>query len=203
MAELFGFAALLYLYTALLISPLYFVFPKTPFRGVALYLRRAIGISTFIFAFLHAYISFFNLLQGFVGLPFLGDRQIVDMWMTALALLILFLMAATSFDYFFVKMGKWWGRLHRFVYLAGTIILVHIITIGSHFTNLTRTIPIIVMTFVFGLLALQSFRFAVLLEKKTNSKIARRIVLSVCLFVLLAAYFYILFIAKSASIHRH
>ncbi|MBP7831489.1 MAG: ferric reductase-like transmembrane domain-containing protein [Candidatus Pacebacteria bacterium] len=202
-AELFGFAAFGYLYVALLISPFYFVFPNAPLRKPMLHARRAIGISTFLFAFLHVYISFFDLLQGFAGLPFLGDRQILDMWLGAIALFILFLMAATSFDYFFKKMGKWWGRLHRFVYLAGAIIIVHVIAVGSHFTNLSRPIPVAVMTLVFGLLALQSFRFAKLLEKKTGGKNINQIAISILLFLLLAAYFYMLFVAKSASIHRH
>jgi sulfoxide reductase heme-binding subunit YedZ len=203
LAEFFGFAATLYLYIALLISPFYFVFPKAPFRPVMLHVRRAIGISTFIFAFIHADVAFFHLLRGFDGLPFLTARQTADIWLSAIALFILFLMAGTSFDYFFKKMGKWWGRLHRFVYMAGTIILIHVVAIGSHFTNLSRTIPVIFMTLVFGLLSLQSFRFAKLVERKTGKPQLYRPLLAILIFILLCAYFYILFIAKSASIHRH
>jgi sulfoxide reductase heme-binding subunit YedZ len=203
LSEYFGFAALLNLYVALLISPLYFVFPALPFRGAMLHIRRALGISTFLFAFIHANISFFKLLQGFNGLAFLGDRQTVDIWLGALALFILFLMAGTSFDYFFKKMGKWWGRLHRFVYLAGTIILVHIIAVGSHFTDLSRPLPVVVVSAVFGLLVLQAFRFARLMEKKIKNANVYKVTLSILVFVLLALYFYMLFIAKSVSIHRH
>ncbi len=51
------------------------------------------------------------------------------------ALIVLLAMAFTSFDKAFKKMGIWWFRLHRFVYVALLAILAHSFIIGVHATT--------------------------------------------------------------------
>lgn len=160
--EGFGFTASIYLLLALLPTPLYSVFSTTPGKAVYTHARRAIGISTFCFAFLHAYISFFGLLAGFAGIPFLDTRYEFLLGSGTIALIILFLMASTSFDIAVRLLGPWWKRLHRFVYVAGILALVHVTLLGSHFSNPTSILPMVFITTAFAFLALEAAR----LDKK-------------------------------------
>ena len=200
LTEAYGFLSAGYLYLALLPSPLYFVFPNLPGKWPYYYMRRAIGISTFVFALLHSSIAFFKLLSGFQGIPFLSHAYRVDLSLSLFALFILFLLAATSFDYAFKKMGPWWGRLHRFVYLAGCIVLVHVMAIGAHFTGADSAVPLVFFTLVYILLVLQSFRLAVLCVKTFGTPRLRSLYLAFFLAFVSAGYGYALL---SHHFHHH
>ncbi len=200
LTEAYGFLSAGYLYLALLPSPLYFVFPQLPGKWPYYYMRRAIGICTFIFALMHSAIAFFKLLSGFQGIPFLSRAYDIDLSLSLFALFILFLLAATSFDYFFKKMGPWWGRLHRFVYLAGAIVLVHVVVIGAHFSGLDSPVPLVFFTLVFFLLVLQSFRLAALCVKTFNAPRFRSLFLAFFLALVSAGYGYALL---SHHFHHH
>ncbi|MEO5646140.1 MAG: ferric reductase-like transmembrane domain-containing protein [Candidatus Paceibacterota bacterium] len=156
--EWFGFTASVYLLLALLPTPLYSVFPTTPGKTVYTRARRAIGISTFCFAFLHATISFFGLLDGFEGIPFLDTRYLLLLGSGAIALVILFLMAATSFDVAVRLLGSWWKRLHQFVYFAGILALAHTTLLGAHFGDPSAPLPLTFITLAFGFLVLEAAR---------------------------------------------
>ncbi|MDB5189791.1 MAG: Sulfoxide reductase heme-binding subunit YedZ [Parcubacteria group bacterium] len=160
--EGFGFVASLYLLLALLPTPLYSVFPSTPGKALYTQARRAIGISTFCFAFLHASISFFGLLDGFAGIPFLDTRYLMLLGCGAIALIILFFLAATSFDIAVRLMGSWWKRLHQFVYLAGVLTFIHVTLLGSHFSDPSAFWPMLFITVAFAFLVLEAAR----LDKK-------------------------------------
>lgn len=96
--------------------------------------RRAIGVSCFFFASLHASLAFFGLLGGFPGLRFLGTNYIVSASLGFAALCILSLMTATSFDSAVSYLGKRWKMIHRLVYAAGILIIIHFLAVGgSHF----------------------------------------------------------------------
>ncbi|CAN5742295.1 hypothetical protein BH11PAT2_BH11PAT2_00740 [soil metagenome] len=157
--EGFGFAASFYLLLALLPTPLYTVFPATPGKALYTHARRAIGISTFCFAFAHAYISFFGLFQGFEGIPFLDVRYLTLLGLGAVALGILFFLAATSFNIAVRLLGPWWKRLHRFVYLAGVLTLLHIVLLGSHFNEPSSILPLSFISLAFGFLVLEAARY--------------------------------------------
>lgn len=160
--EGFGFAASIYLLLALLPTPLYSVFPNTPYKAEYTHARRAIGISTFCFAFLHASISFFGLFDGFAGIPFLDTRYLLLLGAGAIALVILFLLAATSFDIAVRLLGPWWKRLHRFIYLAGILTLIHVTLLGSHFSIPSKILPMTFISVAFGFMVLEAAR----LDKK-------------------------------------
>jgi sulfoxide reductase heme-binding subunit YedZ len=156
--EWYGFTAFVFIYLALLPTPLYAVFPALPGKAVVTRARRAIGISGFLYAVLHSAISFWGLLDGFAGLPFLPESYTINLSATAIALIILFLLAVTSFDVTVLFMGSWWKRLHRFLYGAGVLILFHVVTLGANFTDLGDMLPSIALLFVFLLLLLEVAR---------------------------------------------
>jgi DMSO/TMAO reductase YedYZ heme-binding membrane subunit len=166
----YALIALLYLYIALLISPLYTVFPMLPVRGLLIKARRPIGVSAFCFALLHASLAFFKQLGGFEGLTFLPTNYLIATSFGALSLFILFSMALTSTD----RMVAWltftrWKFLHRFVYLVSITTVIHALMIGTHFRNLGNWIS---QSFFFAgiiLLLLESIRFDLYLSKKFPS----------------------------------
>ncbi len=166
--QIYALSAVSYLYTAILATPLTRNFPSFPFRGYYIKARRAIGVSAFYFATLHALLAFFIQLGGFDGLPYLGGKYLLAISLSFTALVILFLMASTSFDVMIEKLTfKRWKILHRFVYLAGILILTHALLLGSHFVDLSGTIPQIFTVALSILLILEAKRFDQYLQSKS------------------------------------
>ena len=124
-----------YLYIALLIGPFCYNF-NTPYNSKFIKARRAIGVSAFYFAFLHYLLGFYGYLGGFSKLFTLEPKYLLAISLSYTALLILFLMASTSFDFMIKKMTFIrWKLLHRLVYAAGIFVLIHALLIGEHFQN--------------------------------------------------------------------
>lgn len=134
--QYYGFISIVLVYMAVLASPLTKAYPGMKLKEEYLHARRAIGVLGFYFAFLHVYLSFFQQLGGFVGVKYYSHKYNVSLLFGVIALFILFLMAATSLDWAVDTLGfANWKRLHRFVYLAGVGILIHVILIGPHFAG--------------------------------------------------------------------
>lgn len=168
--QIYSFASIIFLYMALLASPLTKVFPNLSFKEPYLHARRAIGVLAFYYAFLHACISFFGQLGGFPGIKYYNDRYGLALILGMFALAILFVMAVTSLDWAVDKLGfKNWKLLHRLVYLAGLAILLHIVLIGPHYANLN---PVSILTWlaVAGLLLLEAVRFYRATKNQRRSK---------------------------------
>lgn len=91
----------------------------------ALRLRRPLGLYAFFYALLH-FLTFVGLDYGF-DLDLLPGAILEKRFVLVglAALLILAVMAATSFDVSKVRLGKTWKRLHRLVYLAGGLAVLH------------------------------------------------------------------------------
>ncbi len=143
--EIFAWLALSLMILAITIIPLYKVLPKLPGRAVWFDARRLIGVSAAWFATLHAsivYISLFKMANP-IHLPSFYQRSFL---VGASALLILLLMAFTSFNKAFQSMGIWWHRLHRFIYLAIGLTLLHAFMIGVHATNVPILITLCVIS---------------------------------------------------------
>jgi DMSO/TMAO reductase YedYZ heme-binding membrane subunit len=135
--QLFGFLSFLLLYLAVLASPFTKVFPKLGFNKHYLHARRAIGVLSFYYAFLHVYITFFTQLNGFSGLGYFNAQYNLSLLFGFVALCILAIMTMTSLDWAVKKMHfKNWKLLHRLVYIAGVSILIHVAIIGPHYTSL-------------------------------------------------------------------
>jgi DMSO/TMAO reductase YedYZ heme-binding membrane subunit len=62
-----------------------------------------------------------------------------------LALLMLVALVATSFDKAIKSMGVWWFRLHRLIYAAAFLALLHAFMIGAHATSIGPLMVIIAL----------------------------------------------------------
>jgi sulfoxide reductase heme-binding subunit YedZ len=157
--QFYGFISLLLLYTAILVSPLTKVFPNLPGKEGYLHARRAIGVSAFYYALLHVYITFFQQLDGFKGVKYLNHTYSLSILLGAITLGVLFIMAATSFDWVVSKMGyRHWKLLHRLVYIASVTVLLHVILIGPHYDKGLTFLGTLTYVAVAFLLVLEAIR---------------------------------------------
>ena len=130
--QVFGFLCIIYWYIALIISPIGYVIGKQRTKHLE-FVRRAIGVSAFYFALLHAVIALWGQLGGVGQLQFLPSLFKWSLLGGAIALSILLIMAATSFDKVVSFMTfRWWKWLHRLVYAGGILVILHIWSIGTH-----------------------------------------------------------------------
>ena len=91
----------------------------------ALSARRALGLYAFMFAAAH-FAIFIWIDYGFNWeflLDDISDKLYIFVGLTAL--LILSLLAATSFKWWMKRLGKRWKALHRLVYLAAPLVVLH------------------------------------------------------------------------------
>ena len=145
--QVYGFTSLFLLFLALLATPLTKTIPNLPFKEGYLHSRRAIGVLTFYYAALHVGIAFFKQLDGFHGLKYLDNTYLVSIIAGVSALFILMLMALTSTDWAVRTLTfKNWKRLHRLVYVAGWLIVLHVFLIGTHYIRHTIYFYITIIT---------------------------------------------------------
>lgn len=165
LTQFYALAAISYLYVTLLASPLTRAFPWLPYRGPYLKARRALGVSAFFFAVLHARNAFWGLLGGFAGVLKLSGDTFWAVLAGITSLFILTLMAATAFDFMVEKLTfPRWKSLHRLVYLASVLIIFHAFTLGEHFQDLSGGIPIVFVVLVAFLLILETKRIVTFLQ---------------------------------------
>ena len=84
--------------------------------------RRQLGILVFVLAFCH-----YQLVRGisiYTGQIPLSPRPIFEVMGTS-ALFLLFLLFLTSNNFSVKKLGSWWKRLHRLIYIAVWILVLH------------------------------------------------------------------------------
>ncbi len=157
--QTYGFIGIIFLYVAVLATPLTKLYNNLPYRQQYLHLRRAIGVSAFYFAVLHGSIAFFGQLGGVQGVAFLTGRYQLALGLGLIGLLVLTAMAITSFDRAIDRMGfKNWKKLHRLVYLASIAILLHVVMLGTHFAYGSSAIARITLVAVLALLFLEAIR---------------------------------------------
>lgn len=130
----FGSAAFGLLTLILLIGPLARLSPR--FLPL-LYNRRHLGVACFLLALVHAALAFvwyqgFSDVNPLIALLTSNPRYTsIDGFpfesLGALALIILFVMAATSHDFWNTNLGPtFWKTLHMFVYAAYALLVAHI-----------------------------------------------------------------------------
>lgn len=91
----------------------------------ALTVRRALGLYAFMFAATHFAIFIwidYGFEWEFIRAEIIDKRFIL---VGAAALTILTLLAATSFQWWMKRLGKRWKLLHRLVYLAAPLVVLH------------------------------------------------------------------------------
>ena len=115
-----GSAAMVFLVLSLAMTPLQIVFG---WKGAAK-LKKSTGLWAFGFSALHllAYeLSQFDLAARIGTLA-----ATASLGFGGAALLIMLALAITSTNGWMRRMGKWWKRLHRTVYAAGILVVLHV-----------------------------------------------------------------------------
>lgn len=108
-------------------------FPTFILDSLFIKARRALGISTFAFAFTHGTIAFLHYYLPIQKISQASFAYQIALFFAIAALLILSLMAITSSDKMVeVLTIKKWKILHRFVYLAFLLVLLHSFIRGTH-----------------------------------------------------------------------
>jgi methionine sulfoxide reductase heme-binding subunit len=92
-------------------------------------LRRMIGVYAFFYVSLHFLVFLLLLLQ--LNWADLGKEIVERPYITVgfVSYVILFLLAVTSFNAAQRKLGRNWKKLHRLVYLAGILAVLHLVWI--------------------------------------------------------------------------
>ena len=116
-----GKTAMVLLVLSLACTPANTVFGFRP----AIKVRRALGLYAFLYAAIHFYL--------YAGVDYGFDLQLILLELTEkryvlvglAALLILLPLAITSTKGWQKRLGKTWKRLHKWVYLAGILVLFH------------------------------------------------------------------------------
>lgn len=203
LSQIYGLTAIALLYFTLLAGPFCFAFRHLPHRGWYLRSRRALGVSTFYFGCLHTYQAFFHQLGGFAGLGFLPPRYLLAVGLSFTALLMLALLASTSFE----VMIKWltyrrWKLLHRLAYVIGVLILVHALLLGTHFANLRGLVPQLYFFGLAFLLILQARRVDFHLQRRFAGRVPRQLVL-VGVIGLLVAYLAYIWLGDPTALGVH
>lgn len=116
-----GQIAVVFLLLSLACTPLKWIF-KAPLIGS---LRKPLGLYAALYAGLH-FLTFAVWDYG-LDLTLIGSEisRRPFILIGAGALLILLILAVTSFHFLRRKMGKTWIWVHRFFYLAGLLVIVH------------------------------------------------------------------------------
>ncbi len=135
MANAFGYLSFSFLSLALIVTPIRVIWPKFELNSTLLMARRALGVNAFMFALLHSSIQFFVNFAGDSNLLFTYMSANIFLLFGSIALTILFLLFITSTDYAVRKLGKNWFLLHKLVYLAYPIIILHAYKIGLDFVD--------------------------------------------------------------------
>jgi methionine sulfoxide reductase heme-binding subunit len=116
-----GKAALVLLVMSLACTPVNILFGWRQ----AISVRRALGLYAFFYASIH-FLIFIGLDYGFDwGLMRLEVVEKPYVWVGGSALAVLLLLAITSTNGWKVRLRKNWKRLHRLVYLAAVLVIVH------------------------------------------------------------------------------
>jgi methionine sulfoxide reductase heme-binding subunit len=92
----------------------------------AVKLRRALGLYAFLYAAIHFVLFMivdFGLQLDLIAREFIEKRYL---WAGLPAFIILLALASTSFRWAMKRMGKRWKRLHRLIYLAAVLVVLHL-----------------------------------------------------------------------------
>lgn len=175
--EVYGWLSVTFLALALFVAPVAKLFAGMPGKHILYDSRRALGLSAAWFATLHMGLIYFKQFEAINPLKLPTSYQ-QAMLLGLIALLILLAMAATSVNSLMKKMGVWWFRLHRLVYIAVTLILIHAFMIGTHAITTTALIALSVVA-VFWII----MNIAVLIRSH-EIKTSQVLSLSLCILVL-------------------
>jgi len=155
-----GLTALVLLLVTLAVTPLRRITGWNPI----IKLRRPLGLFAFFYALAHFSIWFaFDMVFDFgLMLSDVAERKFITVGMAAL--LILLPLAVTSTTGWIRRLGKRWTKLHRAVYVATGLGVVHFYWLVKADTRL----PILLGVILVLLLGMRSKRFAVLVRRRPS-----------------------------------
>lgn len=118
-----GRTAITLLGATLACTPVNIIFILRPVAA----LRKTFGRYTYLYAAIHM-LLYVGLDYGFAWSQLLNNlSEQPYLWAALSAFIILSLLAATSFSWWMKILGRNWKRLHRLVYLAGVLAVIHYI----------------------------------------------------------------------------
>ena len=136
----------------------------TPFRQIfrmteIARLRRMIGLFAFFYASIH-FLSWMAFILGFRWLA-IAEELVERPYITVgfLAYAILFLLGVTSTNSMVRRLGKNWKRLHKFVYAASILAIVHLLWILR--TDVTEAV-------IYGVLLVILLGYRIIRKLKLN-----------------------------------
>ena len=136
----------------------------TPFRQIfrmveIARLRRMIGLFAFFYASIH-FLSWMAFILGFRWLA-IAEELVERPYITVgfLAYVILFLLGVTSTNSMVRRLGKNWKRLHKFVYAASILAIVHLLWILR--TDITEAV-------IYGVLLVILLGYRIIRKLKLN-----------------------------------
>ena len=133
MSDAFGYLSFSFISLALAVSPIRALFPAWRYNASLYMARRALGVSSFVFAALHYAMNPMLFYRGSLDMFLANSGYGIWVWAGIAAIAVLFLLAATSMDYAVRKLGRRWFTLQKLVYLAYPLIIAHAYTIGIDF----------------------------------------------------------------------
>jgi DMSO/TMAO reductase YedYZ heme-binding membrane subunit len=88
--------------------------------------RRHLGIATYLLAMGHAVLNFYLPNYRVLGTPLPASLPKLFILMGLMALVLLTPLFVTSNDWAVRTLGKWWGRIHKLVYVVVLFVLLHL-----------------------------------------------------------------------------
>jgi DMSO/TMAO reductase YedYZ heme-binding membrane subunit len=133
--QLFGLWALGFLLASILIGPLTSVLPWIPWKSSLMYGRRAVGLSALVFALLHSMCYLWSVFhRNWREFYTPGILWIAGLLLGVVAMTDMVALSVTSRDKAVKQMGgRRWKRLHRTVYFALGVVLLHSLFVGADF----------------------------------------------------------------------
>ncbi len=164
--QVFALTAFLFVYLALVVKPVYSAFKSFPLCKRQNSIQKGFIFSSLYFGLLHSAISFFGQLGGFSGLGFLSDKYLLAIFLSFSALLIILLVSLSNINILQeIKLPK--GKFSSgLFYAAGILVLIHALMLGTHFQDLSSSIPEITIMLAALLLVLESLRIDKYLQEK-------------------------------------
>ncbi len=191
--QLCGLASIMYLYISLLIGPFFYQFPRVSGGEIWKHMRRAIGVSSCYFAILHTYVTFFEQLKGFSGIAYLSNSYVIALLLGCISLSILVILTLTSVDLAVRTLGFTnWKLLHRLTYVGGVFVLIHVLMLGTHFTDVSGIPSEVLFLAVSFLLFLNAKRMDFFLKESYGFGIQLGLITSITLGSLLFVLLFVI-----------
>ena len=124
-----------FLLAAMLVGPLTATIPRLPMKAHLVLARRAIGVSSFVFAAAHVAAFIVPILRrNWREIYAPGTAWIIGLSLGLTTLVTMMLLALTSRDRMVVRLGgRRWKRLHQLTYAILPLVLIHALLLGSDF----------------------------------------------------------------------